>query len=53
MHIGHKKDRNCIQICGEDASREKRKVQKMTGMMVRTRSDKKMVMVRTRPDKKN
>ena len=50
MHIGHKKDRNCIQICGEDASREKT-VQKMTGMIVRTKSDKKMVMVKTRPDK--
>ena len=24
MHIGHKKVRNCIQICGEDASREKK-----------------------------
>ena len=43
MHIGHKKDRNCIQKCGEDASRQK-KVQKMTGMMVRTRSGQKMVM---------
>ena len=34
MHIGHKKDRNCIQKCGEDAYRQKK-------IVVRTRSDKK------------